>query len=52
MVSVLGEIEKDRSMLRVFLKRLLSMQLRTAKPKALKKKSSKRKMGMDEDFII
>lgn len=51
MVSVLGEIEKERSMLRVFLKRLLSMQLRAAKPKASKRKSTKGK-EKEEDFII
>jgi succinoglycan biosynthesis transport protein ExoP len=51
MVSVLGEIEKERSMLRVFLKRLLSMQLRGAKPKLLKKRVSKKK-DKEEDFII
>ena len=51
MVSVLGEIEKDRSLLRVFLKRLLSMQLRAAKPKAKNGKGSKAKEDQ-EDFII
>ena len=51
MVSVLGEIEKDRSLLRVFLKRLLSMQLRAANPKGKKRKDAKSK-AKEEDFII
>ncbi len=42
MVSVLGEIQKDRTAIRVFIKRILSMQLRGAKPKT-KKATSKRK---------
>jgi len=50
MVSVLGEIEKDRSIVRVFLKRLLSMQLRGAKPKGKKKQSNGKEQ--EEDFII